>query len=203
MRGGDAMLRWIVEKFVVDTQFRQQLPADPKIAIGREPGIAIPESMTVEVHESDMRTVPPARPPAPNITGEQLGAVSAGTTQSGRGCSRAVRAAAAALVRTGQMPRRVCGAATGCGARPPCSTASRSSPPSWSEPGRPRCTDATKAGRRLRIAAVEALPSQGQDIVPATARHDRPAHRETAISRPREANRRRPRVAELTLPAYD
>ena len=72
------MLRRIVGTSMPDTQFRRQLPADPKIAIGREPGTAIPESMAVEVHEGDLRPAPPAPPPAPSITGEQPGAVSAG-----------------------------------------------------------------------------------------------------------------------------
>ena len=50
----------------------------PKTEIGRGPGIAIPDSMTVEVHESDMQTVHPGLPPDPNLTGEQLEAVSPG-----------------------------------------------------------------------------------------------------------------------------
>ena len=78
MRSGDEMLRQIVEKSTLDTEFRQQLLADPKTAIGRELGITIPESMTIEVHESDMQTVHLALPPDPNITEEQLEAISAG-----------------------------------------------------------------------------------------------------------------------------
>ena len=36
MRSCDGMLQRIVEKSALDTAFRQQLPADPKTAIGEE-----------------------------------------------------------------------------------------------------------------------------------------------------------------------
>ena len=78
MRNGDEMLKQIVDKSLVDEAFRQQLLSDPKTAISEELGITIPESMTIEVHESDMQTVHLALPPEPNITEEQLEAVSAG-----------------------------------------------------------------------------------------------------------------------------
>ena len=72
------MLQHIVEKSALDAGFRQQLLADPKSTIAGELGIAIPESMTIKVHESDMQTVHLALPPDPNITEEQLEAISAG-----------------------------------------------------------------------------------------------------------------------------
>ena len=78
MRSGDEMLQQIVEKSSLDTEFRQQLLADPKTTISAELGIAIPDSMTIEVHESDMQTVHLALPPDPNISEEQLEAISAG-----------------------------------------------------------------------------------------------------------------------------
>ena len=78
MRTGDEMLAHIVEKSSLDEAFRQQLLADPKSAISEELGISIPESMNIEVHESDMQTVHLALPPDPNITEEQLEAISAG-----------------------------------------------------------------------------------------------------------------------------
>ena len=78
MRSGDEMLQQIVEKSGIDAGFRQQLLSDPKTAISEELGITIPESMTIKVHESDMQTVHLALPPDPNITEEQLEAVSAG-----------------------------------------------------------------------------------------------------------------------------
>ena len=78
MKSGDQMLQQIVEKSALDSDFRQQLLADPKTAISGELGITIPDSMTIKVHESDMQTVHLALPPDPNITEEQLEAVSAG-----------------------------------------------------------------------------------------------------------------------------
>ena len=78
MRSGDDMLRQVVEKSALDEAFRQALLADPKATISQELGITIPESMTIKVHESDMQTVHLALPPDPNITEEQLEAISAG-----------------------------------------------------------------------------------------------------------------------------
>ena len=78
MKSGDEMLRQIVDKSAIDAAFRQQLLSDPKSAITAELGITMPESMNVVVHESDMQTVHLALPPDPNITEEQLEAVSAG-----------------------------------------------------------------------------------------------------------------------------
>ena len=78
MRSGDEMLQQIVEKSALDSDFRQRLLADPKTAITGELGITIPDSMNIKVHESDMQTVHLALPPDPNITEEQLEAISAG-----------------------------------------------------------------------------------------------------------------------------
>ena len=78
MKSGDEMLKHIVNKSAADAVFRQQLLSDPKNAIIAELGITMPESMNVVVHESDMQTVHIALPPDPNITEEQLEAVSAG-----------------------------------------------------------------------------------------------------------------------------
>ena len=78
MRSGDEMLKQIVEKSALDAEFRQQLLGDPKTTISAELGITIPESMTIQVHESDMQTVHLALPPDPNLTEEQLEAISAG-----------------------------------------------------------------------------------------------------------------------------
>ena len=78
MKNGDEMLQQIVEKSALDADFRQELLADPKTAITRELGITMPDSMNVQVHESDMQTVHLALPPDPNISEEQLEAISAG-----------------------------------------------------------------------------------------------------------------------------
>ena len=78
MRTGDEMLQHIVEKSALDEEFRQALLADPKSTISEELGITIPDSMNIKVHESDMQTVHLALPPDPNLTEEQLEAISAG-----------------------------------------------------------------------------------------------------------------------------
>ena len=78
MQSGDDMLKQIVEKSALDSDFRQQLLADPKSTISQELGITIPESMTIQIHESDMQTAHLALPPDPHITEEQLEAISAG-----------------------------------------------------------------------------------------------------------------------------
>ncbi|MYL06302.1 MAG: NHLP leader peptide family natural product precursor [Gemmatimonadales bacterium] len=78
MRSGDEMLAQVVEKSAVDADFREQLLADPKAAISSELGITIPDSMSIQVHESDMQTVHLALPPDSNITEEQMEAISAG-----------------------------------------------------------------------------------------------------------------------------
>lgn len=72
------MLQQIVKKSALDAEFRQQLLADPKSTISKELDVTIPDSMTIHIHESDMRTVHLALPPDPNITEEQLEAISAG-----------------------------------------------------------------------------------------------------------------------------
>ncbi len=78
MRSGDEMLKQIVDKSAIDVAFRQELLAEPKGAISKELGITMPDSMSICVHESDMQTVHIALPPDPNISEEQLEAVSAG-----------------------------------------------------------------------------------------------------------------------------
>ncbi|MXY18356.1 MAG: NHLP leader peptide family natural product precursor, partial [Acidobacteria bacterium] len=78
MRSGDEMLQQLVERSATDEGFRQALLSDPKTTISQELGITIPESMTIQVHQSDMQTVHLALPPDPNITEEQLEAISAG-----------------------------------------------------------------------------------------------------------------------------
>lgn len=78
MRSGDEMLQQIVEKSALDESFRQALLSDPKTTISDELGITIPDSMTIKIHQSDMQTVHVALPPDPNITEEQLEAISAG-----------------------------------------------------------------------------------------------------------------------------
>ena len=78
MKSGDDMLKQIVDKSALDADFRQKLLDNPKATISGELDITIPDSMNIVIHESDMETVHLALPPDPNITEEQLEAISAG-----------------------------------------------------------------------------------------------------------------------------
>ena len=78
MRTGEEMRVILTEKAVEDPGFRSQLIADPKGVIQQEFGVTIPDSMTIEVHESDLETVHLALPPSPHLSEEQLEAISAG-----------------------------------------------------------------------------------------------------------------------------
>ena len=49
MRSGDEMLQHIVEKSALDTEFRQQLLADPKATISRELDITIPQGKITKI----------------------------------------------------------------------------------------------------------------------------------------------------------
>ena len=78
MRTGEEMRVILTEKAVEDTEFRNQLIADPKGVIQQEFGVTIPDSMSIKVHESDLQTVHLALPPSPHLSEEQLEAISAG-----------------------------------------------------------------------------------------------------------------------------
>ena len=54
MRSGDEMMQQIVDKAAADSDFRQQLLSNPKTTICDELGITMPESMNIQIHESDM-----------------------------------------------------------------------------------------------------------------------------------------------------
>lgn len=72
-------------KSLKDTEFRQQLLADPKSAIEAAMGINIPENLEIKVMEESashlILTVPPALPENTNdLSEEQLQAVAGGAT---------------------------------------------------------------------------------------------------------------------------
>ena len=68
----------LISKAMQDADFRQQFLDDPKGTISQEFGIDVPESIQVQVHQSDLETVHFALPPRSELTEEQLEAVSAG-----------------------------------------------------------------------------------------------------------------------------
>ncbi|MCY3770244.1 MAG: NHLP leader peptide family RiPP precursor [Gammaproteobacteria bacterium] len=78
IQSAEQMQSQLINKSVQDADFRNRLISDPKSTIGQEFGIDIPDNMEIQVHESDLQTVHIALPPQPELTEEQLEAVSAG-----------------------------------------------------------------------------------------------------------------------------
>ena len=76
------MREHLEEKAVEDLEFREKLVSAPKATIEEEFGIAIPEGIEVQVHESDMSLVHLALPPAAKLQDEQLMAAAGGTCAS-------------------------------------------------------------------------------------------------------------------------
>ena len=68
----------MVEKATVDKEFRDRLLADPKAAIGDELGLAVPESLSIEVHEESPETAHLVLPPDGNLSEGELGKVAGG-----------------------------------------------------------------------------------------------------------------------------
>lgn len=73
----EKMQEQIIAKAVADPDFRTRLVADPKAAILKEFGIAIPDKVNVEVHEDDSNSAHLVLPAAP-LTEEELALVAAG-----------------------------------------------------------------------------------------------------------------------------
>ena len=79
----------IVGKAAEDAEFRARLLGDPKGAIGQELGVAIPASMSIEVHEEDRATAHLVLPPDSKLGVGDLAEVAGGYTwedfKSGKG----------------------------------------------------------------------------------------------------------------------
>ena len=78
MQSAEEMRAHLTTKAAEDSAFRAQLIADPKGVMNQEFGIAVPDTIEIMVHESDMRTVHLALPPDTALDEEQLEAISAG-----------------------------------------------------------------------------------------------------------------------------
>ena len=74
----EEMRRHLTDKAVADMGFRKQLVADPRAAIKQEFGVEVPDSMQIEVHESNMSTLHLALPAGPELDEEQLETIAAG-----------------------------------------------------------------------------------------------------------------------------
>ena len=111
METPNAMRAKIVGKAGGDADFRARLLRDPKAAIGAELGIAIPNAMTIEVHEEDAKTAHIVLPPRDRLDEDALrgarGGIQLGAGEYERAqlvTSRAVRGPGRAGVPGGPRP---------------------------------------------------------------------------------------------------
>lgn len=82
LQSGEELRARIVARAVEDLSFRSELVSDPKTVINREFGVEIPESVEIEVHESDFKKVHLALPPSFKLAEEQLAAFAGGACVS-------------------------------------------------------------------------------------------------------------------------
>ena len=78
MQSPNEMRAKIVGKATEDEEFRARLLSDPKGALGQELGIAIPASMSIEVHEEGDTTAHLVLPPDSRLSEGDLQAVAGG-----------------------------------------------------------------------------------------------------------------------------
>ena len=74
----DEVREKIVDKAATDADFRAQLLSDPKRALEQELGVAIPASMSIEVHEESGTTAHLVLPPDSKLSKDELQAVTGG-----------------------------------------------------------------------------------------------------------------------------
>ena len=72
MQSPNEMRMKIVGKATGDAEFRARLLSDPKAAIGQELGVAIPASLSVEVHEESGTTAHLVLPPDSKLSQDDL-----------------------------------------------------------------------------------------------------------------------------------
>ena len=70
----------LIAKAQTEPEFRSQLMADPKAAIGEVIGAEISEAITIEVHEDSATAFHLVLPPSGELTEDELDAVFAGCT---------------------------------------------------------------------------------------------------------------------------
>ena len=80
METPDEMRMKIVDKATGDAEFRARLLGDPKGALERELGVAIPASLSIEVHEESGETAHLVLPPDSKLSESDLRAVAGGST---------------------------------------------------------------------------------------------------------------------------
>ena len=69
----------IIEKAVNDADFRERLLDDPNAAVGEELGVAIPDTLTIHVHEEDVGDAHLVLPPTSKLSPEELQTAAAGS----------------------------------------------------------------------------------------------------------------------------
>ena len=79
METAEEMRARIVDKAAEDADFRARLLDDPKGAIEEELGVAIPASMSIEVHEESVETAHLVLPPDSRLSEGDLQAAAGGT----------------------------------------------------------------------------------------------------------------------------
>ncbi len=79
METAEEMRARIVDKAAEDADFRARLLDDPKGALEEEMGVAIPASMSIEVHEESVETAHLVLPPDSRLGEGDLQAAAGGT----------------------------------------------------------------------------------------------------------------------------
>ena len=74
----DELRECLVEKATGDAEFRARLLSDPKAAIEEELGLAVPASLSIEVHEESGATAHLVLPPDSKLSEGDLQAVAGG-----------------------------------------------------------------------------------------------------------------------------
>ncbi len=77
-RTAGELREYLVDKATGDAEFRARLLSDPKAAIREELGVAIPASLSIEVHEEDGATAHLVLPPDSRLNEGDLQAVAGG-----------------------------------------------------------------------------------------------------------------------------
>ena len=78
MQTGLQIQHALVERAMDDDDFRARLVDDPKGVFEQEFGVAIPDSVNFQIHESDFQTIHLALPMDYKLSEEQLEAIAAG-----------------------------------------------------------------------------------------------------------------------------
>ena len=80
MQTAQDMRTRIIDKATADADYRAMLVENPRAAVADELGVAIPNSLTIRVHEEDADSVHLVLPPSSKLSEPELGAVAAGNT---------------------------------------------------------------------------------------------------------------------------